>query len=397
MVSKVKSSMTNGVALLNSANSFNGFNTFSGMSKFLSGIEKLIVINVVPDPLQNIDILDGALKGFVVPATANWGLNIRGNSTTTLDAIMEAGTSLTFAIFVKMGATAYFNNLFKIDGVAVLPKWIGGNPPTAGDINCNNIYRYTIMKLGAGIYNVLASKSKDAAGVAVPVVPTAFNANIVVSANTANVNLKTAAMAVGWDGISDVDVTCTVQAGVVIGSTSASTPSFTTDTGWPNNTTLTLSIASGASIIGAGGAGGAGGAVPTETYTWSDSQSAWLLSNHVAGGPGSPGIVGGTALSISKAISINNLGTIASGGNGSAGTASSGLIADLSPYAFTKVNGESHTFTGSGGTNGAQGSGAGSSGIYNPGGGAQGGSTAITGNALITWVANGTKLGAISA
>ena len=232
-----------------------------------------------------------------------------------------------------------------------------------------------------------------------------------ISADTTNVNLRTAAITAGWNQTSAL--TCTINSGVVVYSTSTGTYAMTVSGSFPNG----VSLVNNGTILGKGGAGG---------------QSA----NYVTP-PGNPG---GPALNVTSAVSITNAsGRIAGGGGGGgcgsnyaecivttktgciqyqfytsgaggggigngAGGAGEGYggsgTAGTLTTAGTGGNGFS-TILGAGGNGGSYGS-AGSSGVNAPSsnylaasaGGAAG--AAVVGNSNITWVSFGTRNGSIS-
>ena len=95
-------------------------------------------------------------------ATGNWTVNARGNSTTSLDSMMNVGESMTFSMLVTQGGTAYYNNAFQVDGNSVVPKWSGGSAPTGGNTNSIDIYTYTVFKVGAATWTVFASVAQYA-------------------------------------------------------------------------------------------------------------------------------------------------------------------------------------------------------------------------------------------
>jgi hypothetical protein len=89
-------------------------------------------------------------------ATANWTVNVAFSSTTSLNTAMATGQAVTVTFLVTQGATAYYNNTFKVDNVTVTPKWQGGTTPTSGNVSGIDAYVYTIIKTGASTYTVLA-------------------------------------------------------------------------------------------------------------------------------------------------------------------------------------------------------------------------------------------------
>ncbi len=95
-------------------------------------------------------------------ATGNWTLNIRGNSTNTLNSLLSTGQSLTVVFMNTNGTTAYYPTAFQIDGTAVTPKWANGTAPSAGNANSIDVYTYNIIKTASATYTVLASQSRFA-------------------------------------------------------------------------------------------------------------------------------------------------------------------------------------------------------------------------------------------
>ena len=110
----------------------------------------------------NVDVSTSSVLIYTSNATGNWTLNVRGNSTTTLNSIMSTGEQITVVFETPNGANAYYPTAFNIDGSAVVPKWLGGTAPSSGNINSTDVYVYTIRKTGANTYTVLASQNKFA-------------------------------------------------------------------------------------------------------------------------------------------------------------------------------------------------------------------------------------------
>jgi len=78
------------------------------------------------------------------------------SSSTTLNAAMAIGDSLTVVGLVTQGGTGFFTATVKIDGATLTPKWLGG-APTSGNANGIDVYTFTIIKTAASTYTVLAS------------------------------------------------------------------------------------------------------------------------------------------------------------------------------------------------------------------------------------------------
>jgi hypothetical protein len=110
----------------------------------------------------NVDVSTSSVLIYTSNATGNWTLNVRGNSTTTLDSIMSTGEQITVVFETPNGGTAYYPTAFNIDGSAVVPKWLGGTAPSSGNINSTDVYVYTIRKTGSATFTCLASQNKFA-------------------------------------------------------------------------------------------------------------------------------------------------------------------------------------------------------------------------------------------
>ncbi len=108
-----------------------------------------------------IDVLSGAVTYLTANATANSTVNFRGNSTVSMNTFMATGQSLTTAIMITNGATAYRIANVQIDGTSITPKWAGGSAPTAS-ANSVDTYAFTIIKTGSSAYTVLGSKTQFA-------------------------------------------------------------------------------------------------------------------------------------------------------------------------------------------------------------------------------------------
>lgn len=108
-----------------------------------------------------IDTLTQAVVYVTAAASANFTLNVRASSGTTLASHMSDGQMLTVVFMNTNGATAYFNTSLTIDGSAVTRKWINGVTPTSGNTAAIDVYTYTIIKSG-GAFTVLADLSKFA-------------------------------------------------------------------------------------------------------------------------------------------------------------------------------------------------------------------------------------------
>jgi hypothetical protein len=213
-----------------------------------------------------------------------------------------------------------------------------------------------------------------------------------ISSNTTNYNLQSAAFAAGWNMVAPLIATITINPGVTLYSTSSPTPAF--DTGaMPAGSSV--NVINNGTIVGASGLGGAGGIG--------------------SGNSGAAGGAGGTGLRVTGATSVTNNGIIAGGGGGGGGDGGFSET-DFGGNYVSELGGGSggngagiNTAGLRGGARGQAGT-AGIAGLVsfnwdtqtqwfngNSTGGAGGaGGAATQGNAYITWVATGTRIGALN-
>jgi hypothetical protein len=110
----------------------------------------------------NYDALTQGVLYYTTNASANWTLNLRGNSSTTLNTMLATGSAITLVFMVTNGSTAYYGTQLQIDGTNITPKWQNGVAPTAGSASSIDAYTYTVIKTGSATYTVIASQTKFA-------------------------------------------------------------------------------------------------------------------------------------------------------------------------------------------------------------------------------------------
>lgn len=110
----------------------------------------------------NYDVTTQAVLYYTTNASANWTVNFRGSSGTSLNTLMATGESVTVAFFVTQGATAYYNSAVQVDGASVTPKYQGGTAWSAGNASSIDAYTYTIVKTGSAAFTVFAAQTRFA-------------------------------------------------------------------------------------------------------------------------------------------------------------------------------------------------------------------------------------------
>jgi hypothetical protein len=155
------------VASLNTVQTLTGTKTFAGTTSTLAGVltnaaEIATVSATAATGTIAYDITTQSVLYFTTDASANWTVNFRASSGTSLDTALATGQSVTAAFLVTQGATAYYNSVVEVDGSTVTPKWQGGTAPAAGNASGIDAYIYTIIKTGAATFTVLASQTRFA-------------------------------------------------------------------------------------------------------------------------------------------------------------------------------------------------------------------------------------------
>ena len=130
--------------------------------KIQNVLEKVTISATAATGTIQYDVLTQSILYYTTSASANWTLNIRGNSTTSLDSIMATGECITVVFKVTNGATAYYQSAFTVDGTSVTPKWQDGIAPTAGSASAVDFYTITVTKTGAAAFSADAAFTKFA-------------------------------------------------------------------------------------------------------------------------------------------------------------------------------------------------------------------------------------------
>jgi hypothetical protein len=147
------------------ATSFTATQTFTGSTTAIGAVfqdaaEVTTISATAATGTINYDVTTQSVLYYTTSASANWTVNVRGNSSTSLDTLMSTGQAITVVFLVTQGATAYYNNAFTIDGNSVTPKYQGGTAWTAGNASGIDAYSYTIVKTGSAAFTVFAAQTQ---------------------------------------------------------------------------------------------------------------------------------------------------------------------------------------------------------------------------------------------
>lgn len=286
--------------------------------------------------------------------------------------------------------------------------------PVSGAISFNNINvelgvaGTTQASLGQASYRSLAGVASGAISMS-NFYGKANQFAFTIATNQVNANLRSLALAAGWNGTSKV--VATINSGVWVYSNSTGTPALTVSGSFPGG----AEIINNGNIVGMGGAGGngantmsAGGAGGTALSVVSVATAVRNNATIAGGGGGGGGSAGNNDCRADPKTGVVNC-TFSGGGGGGGGrsglTNSSGGLRGSGYYNGNAGAAGTSSAPGVGGLSwygnyrGGSGGGWGANGNVDPiGDGAAGGAggAAVTGNSNITWLATGTRLGGIS-
>ena len=147
------------------ATTFTAAQTFSGSSSVLAAVlanaaETATVSATAATGTINYDVTTQSVLYYTSNASANWTVNFRASSGTSLNTAMATGQAITVAFLVTQGSTAYYNSAVQVDGSSVTPKYQGGTAWAAGNASGIDVYTYTIVKTGSAAFTVFASQTQ---------------------------------------------------------------------------------------------------------------------------------------------------------------------------------------------------------------------------------------------
>lgn len=153
------------IPVTNVANTFTATQTFNGSSSVLAAVfanaaETTTIAATAATGTINYDVTTQSVIYYTTSASANWTVNFRASSGTSLNTAMSTGQSVTVVFLVSQGATAYYNNAITIDGTSVTPKYQGGTAWSSGNASGIDAYSYTIVKTGSAAFTVFASQTQ---------------------------------------------------------------------------------------------------------------------------------------------------------------------------------------------------------------------------------------------
>ena len=77
------------------------------------------VVASAPGANVQVDIATNAIQNFTSNSANNTPVNFRGNATASLNSIMNTGNTVTSAVIITNGGSAYYPTVYQVDGAAV--------------------------------------------------------------------------------------------------------------------------------------------------------------------------------------------------------------------------------------------------------------------------------------
>jgi len=135
--------------------------TFAGL-RTTSVIEPLTISATAATGTVAVDAANGTTY-YTTNASANWIVNLRWNSTTTLDTKLATGEMTTASFLARQGSTAYYLTSIQVNGTTsgVTTRWQGSTgAPTSGNANSTDMYTFTVVKTGSATFDVFAAQTR---------------------------------------------------------------------------------------------------------------------------------------------------------------------------------------------------------------------------------------------
>jgi|TARA_B100000085_G_scaffold110830_1_gene101107 hypothetical protein len=134
---------------------------FIGTTSVAEMIEKVTTQTSTTGTI-NFDLLTQAVEFYTANQGGNRTINFRGDGSTPLNSVMATGESMTVAILMTQGSSAYYLDTYKVDSSSVTPEWSGGSAPSSGNANSIDSYIFTFIKTADSTFTVLASQTQYA-------------------------------------------------------------------------------------------------------------------------------------------------------------------------------------------------------------------------------------------
>ena len=145
-------------------NTYTGTQTYNGSSSTLGAVfkntaEPVTIVGSAATGTINYDVTTQSIMYYTSNSTANFTINFRGSSGTTLNSLMSTGQAITCVFMNTNGGTAYYNNTIQVDGSSATIKYNGSTAWSSGNANDVDLYTYNIIKTGSAAFTIFANQA----------------------------------------------------------------------------------------------------------------------------------------------------------------------------------------------------------------------------------------------
>jgi len=107
----------------------------------------------------NFDTLTQSALYYTGSIGGNFILNVRGNSSTTLDSILTTGQAVTVTILINNSSAGYYPSSLQVDGASQTIKYQFGSTFTQDGVTLS-AFSFTIIKTASATFTVLGSQTR---------------------------------------------------------------------------------------------------------------------------------------------------------------------------------------------------------------------------------------------
>jgi uncharacterized membrane protein len=125
-------------------------------------VESLTIVPAAPLNQINYYVTAQTIIYYTVAATTNMVVNITGNDLNSLNSLLSIGQSVSLALLITNGASGFYVNAVRVDGVAQTVKWQAGSVPSAGNTNSTDMYTFAVMKTANATFSIFGAQIKYA-------------------------------------------------------------------------------------------------------------------------------------------------------------------------------------------------------------------------------------------
>ena len=149
-----------GTAARTTGSTFTGDVTFDEAISIERVKEKVSILGTAVTGAQQFNAKDQAVVFHNANASGNFSINITGDNSTLLNALMTTGQVFTGVFITKYGSTAYYPTTINVDGSTPSEiKWVGGAPSSAGTVNSITAISFSVIKTADSTFTVLVTQT----------------------------------------------------------------------------------------------------------------------------------------------------------------------------------------------------------------------------------------------